>query len=222
MREQLYERRYESKGSDEDQKTLMYSHLMYRDTLKSLYIQILKFEASSICYMSKNGAIQLGLDMIRWDDWESLLDNIQQREDAFRQVYDHWKDTKEQEDCDALLARHQENMTVMMSMSGDLSGLRNAIEKAQSDDKRTKLLNWLSTIDPSKYYNLGLDKPRADTGNWLLDGNRDFEQWQSSPNSFAWLNGKGTYCSQRATFLADDMSLSWLWKNGIEVRRSPY
>jgi hypothetical protein len=52
---------------------------MYRDTLKALYVQILKFQASSICFLSKNGPFQLGLDMIRWDDWESSLRDVQKK-----------------------------------------------------------------------------------------------------------------------------------------------
>jgi hypothetical protein len=130
--------------------------------------------------------------MIKWDNWDSSLNDVQKKEDAFCQVYDIWKDTRDQEDSEALFARHQEKINIMISISGDVSGLRNAIEEAQRDTKRTDLLNWLSTIDPSKFYNLGLDKLRADTGEWLLNGNQDFEKWQSCPNSFAWLNGKGS------------------------------
>jgi N-terminal domain of NWD NACHT-NTPase len=220
MRERLYERRYGSKYSEEDQKTFMPSHLAYRDTLKALYVQILKFQASSVCYLSKTGAFQLGSDLIKWDNWDSSLNGIQQREDAFYQVYSIWKDIRDQEDCERLYARHQENINVMVSISGDVSGLCNAIEKAQRDTQRTRLLNWLSTINPSKFYNLGLDKLRADTGEWLLNGNLDFEKWQTSPNSFAWLNGKGistdTYLYYPGYLLT--VSLSWLWKISIEVR----
>jgi hypothetical protein len=96
--------------------------------------------------------------MIKWDDWESSLGDIQKSEDAFRNVYAIWKDTRDQEDCEALFARHQEKMDVMIFRSGDLSGLRNAIEKEQRNTARKDLLNWLSAIDPSKNYNLGFDK----------------------------------------------------------------
>jgi N-terminal domain of NWD NACHT-NTPase len=218
MREKLYERRYESKGNDGNQKTFMFSHMMYRDTLKALYVQILKFQASSICYLSKNGTFRLGFDMIKWDDWESSLSEIQKSEDAFRNLYAIWKDTRDQEDCEALFARHQEKMDVMIFMSGDLSGLRNAIEEEQRNTARKDLLNWLSAIDSPKNYNLGLDKLRADTGEWLLNGNPDFEKWQSSPNSFAWLNGKGNAVYNSLRYVLT-ISLSWLRKAGIEVSR---
>lgn len=157
--------------------------------------------------------------MIKSDNWDSSLSDVQKREDAFCQVYDIWKDTRDQEDCEALFARHQEKMNVMISISGDVSSLRNAIEEAQRDTKRTDLLNWLSTVDPSKFYNLGLDKLRADTGEWLLNRNPDFEKWQTSPNSFAWLNGKGSpvyNCLYYRGYLLT-VSLSWVRKIGVDV-----
>jgi hypothetical protein len=129
--------------------------------------------------------------MIKWDNWDSSLSDIQKSEDVFHQLYAIWKDIRDQEDGEALFGQHQEKIRIMMSLSGDVSGLRNAIEKAQRDTKRADLLDWLSTIDPSKFYSLGLDKLRAETGDWLLEGNADFDNWQSCPNSFAWLNGKG-------------------------------
>jgi hypothetical protein len=210
MRENLYKRRYESQSSEDDRKTLLASHMMYRDTLKKLYVQILRFQASSVCYLSKSSAFRLGLDIVKWDNWDSSLSDVQKREDAFREVYNVWKDLRDQEDCKAIFARHQAKMNVMISIRGDISGLRNAIEHAQGDTKRTDLLNWLSTIDPSESFNVGLDKVRAGTGDWLLNGNSDFEDWETSPNSFAWLNGKGN-STPGAVLLVLITSLSWLW-----------
>jgi hypothetical protein len=50
---------------------------------------------------------------------------------------------------------------------------------------------------------------RADTGDWLLNGNTDFEDWETFPNSFAWLNGKGK--SIHGLYYMLTTSLSWLW-----------
>ncbi|KAE8454432.1 hypothetical protein EG329_000054 [Mollisiaceae sp. DMI_Dod_QoI] len=189
MRQDLYER-YQSKGGNSNGKSLSSSDMPYRDTLKKLYIQILKFQATSICYLSKNGAFRLGLDVVKWNDWDSALGDVQTRENAFLQIQDIWKDVKYQEDCETIFRLHQEKMNVLSSMSGDMSGLRHAIEKAQEDTKRTELLKWLSSVDPSKSYNVGLTKVRFGTGNWLLDENLNFEHWKTLPNSFMWLNGK--------------------------------
>jgi hypothetical protein len=141
MRENLYNRRYESQSSEDDRKTFLASHLMYRDTLKKLFIQILKFQASSVCYLSKSSAFRLGLDIVKWDNWDSSISDVQKREDAFRQVYDVWKDLRDQEDCEAIFARHQEKLNVMISIRDDISGLRSAIKRAQGDTKRTNVLN---------------------------------------------------------------------------------
>lgn len=57
MRQKLYERQYEVNSSDEQHE--------YRDILKELYIRILKFEAKSVCYYSKNEASQLSRDVVK-------------------------------------------------------------------------------------------------------------------------------------------------------------
>jgi hypothetical protein len=74
---------------------------------------------------------------------------------------------------------------------GNVSGLRKAIEDEQKDSKRKELLNWLTSIDPSKNYNSARDKHESCTGDWLVKGNKDFEHWKTAPNSLLWLNGKG-------------------------------
>jgi ankyrin repeat domain-containing protein 50 len=191
MREDLYSRRYELKSSDQDRKAFLPSHIGYRDTLKELYTRILKFQAASICYYSKNAASRVIRDMVKWDNWDSLLADIQTQEMAFQGVNKLWKDAKYEEDCIASNERHQEKIKRLDSIGRDLSNLRKAIEEAQKDTQRRELLSWLSSIDPSENYNSARDRHEAETGNWLVQGNRDFEHWETSPNSLLWLHGKG-------------------------------
>jgi len=73
----------------------------------------------------------------------------------------------------------------------DLSGLRKAIEDAEEDKDRQKLVTWLSSIDPSTYYNSARAKHEPTTGDWLIVNNKEFRAWENSPDSFLWLNGKG-------------------------------
>jgi len=191
MREDLYDRRYRSGDHEEHQKLFQASHMMYRDTLKKLYVAILKFEARSIVYYAKNGAYRLGLDMMKFDGWDDILNGVKTSETAFIQVYESWKDIRGEEESNALVSRHREHMNMMTTISGDVSGLRSAIKDAQRDSKRSGLLKWLSDVDPSEFYNLAIDKRQPHTGEWLLKENADFNSWKDAPNSLLWLNGKG-------------------------------
>ena len=192
MRENLYSRRYETNENAQDRQAFQQSHLKYRDTLKELYVQILKFQASSICYFSKNGAFRLGLDMIQWDNWDSALGDVQGRETAFCGVYDIWKDTRDQEEYEVLYKRHKENLGALNCIGTDVSGLRKAIVDAQKDGRRIGLLGWLSSVDPSVNFNNVIEKHELDTGNWLVEDNEEFSAWKKAPNSILWLNGPGT------------------------------
>jgi hypothetical protein len=100
MREDLYSRQtLLSRKSD---------HQEYRDTLKELYVRVLKFQARAICYFSKQHIFRQGLDLVRWDDWDSLAGDISKQEDVFKSVYEIWKDSLAQEESAALSRRHQE------------------------------------------------------------------------------------------------------------------
>ncbi len=192
LREDLYERRYGFKNNTGDRELLLSSHIMYRDTLKMLYMQILKFQASSICYLSKNGAFRLGLDIVKWNDWDAAMSDIQKQEDSFCKVYDIWQDMVYQEECQALEARHKENMNQLTILCSDVSGLRQAIEDSQRNAERTELLDWISDIDYSENFNAAIAKHEENTGDWLLRNNELFETWQTDANSLLWLNGKGS------------------------------
>jgi hypothetical protein len=191
IREDLYSRRYELKSSDHDCKAFLQSHSGYRDTLKELYTRILKFQAISVCYYSKNGAFRVGLDIVKWDSWESLLADILTQETAFCAVNELWKDARYEEECIALDKRHQESMKSLISISSDVSSLRKAIEDAQQDSQQAGLLNWISSIDPSENYNSARERHEVETGDWLVRGNEDFKHWETAPNSLLWMHGKG-------------------------------
>lgn len=183
MREDLYERRYEHEAVGSDKTQLLASHIKYQDTLKRLYIQILRFQATGMCYFSKNQVFRLGLDVVKWNGWDSAFGDIQERGNAFGQVYDIWRDIRCQEESEALYTRHEQNMNNMVVLCHDVSGLRKAIAHIQSDKERAKLLDWLSDVDPSVNFNVAIAKHNEHTGNWLLKDNEMFETWQMTPNS---------------------------------------
>jgi hypothetical protein len=216
MREDLYSRRYEWKSSDQDRKAFLPSHVGYRDILKELYTRILKFQATSICYYSENAASRGIRDMIKWDNWDSLLADIKRQEFAFQGVNKLWKDAKYEEDCIASNERHQESIKRLDSIGKDLSGLLKAVEEAQKDTQRKELLSWLSSIDPSENYNSARDRHQAETGDWLVQDSNDFKHWEKDPNSLLWLHGNGMAILLRLYIILTN-AFSWLWKIRLKV-----
>lgn len=59
------------------------------------------------------------------------------------------------------------------------------------EEKRQKILQWLSTIEYVKHHENNKEGLLEDSGNWLLAGDK-FQDWQNSTTSefnFLWLRG---------------------------------
>ena len=194
MQENLYFRRWEANADRNNRAEFMPSHKGYRDTLKALYIQVLKFQATSVCYFTKNGALQVLADVVKWHAWEDMLKDVKKQDEAMCRTYNLLNDVKIEEEFGKLEKRHAEMVDIFTSGFSDVAALRRAIERAQQDKKRTELLNWLSSVDPSLNYNNARGKHEnggQGTGDWLIRDNEDFNRWKLAPNSLMWLNGKG-------------------------------
>ncbi|KIV91422.1 hypothetical protein PV10_05963 [Exophiala mesophila] len=188
MREDLYLRRYESKTNDG--KLSQLSHDEYKNALKMLYRSILKFQMEIYCYFVSNSASRLGKDTVKWNDWESLLNEIHRQEETFEHINKLWKDAMYDEECAKAEERHQENKGRWDIIGEDVSGLRRAIELAQEEKKRDELLKWLSDVDNSEGYNVSRKMHEAGTSEWLVSDSIEFTHWEETPRSFLWLHGK--------------------------------
>jgi hypothetical protein len=82
-------------------------------------------------------------------------------------------------------------MDIMKLISDNIVAFQQAIASAQSDQNRTELTKWLSSADPSINYISARDKHQPETGDWLVKDSPEFEDWETSSNSFLWVNGKG-------------------------------
>lgn len=146
-----------------------------------------------MCYYSKQGLLKLAKDFVKWDEWDLLLEELKNREESFRKILDDCKDERYEEECLAQDQRHRQSVKALDSIGISISGLQEAIEAAQKDSQRTELFNWLSTVDASENYNNARTRHKAQTGEWLINGNDRFKNWQIEPNSFLWLHGKGIF-----------------------------
>lgn len=192
MREDLYVRQYEAKARTGNQNAPTLSHQEYKNSLEMLYREILRFQATSYCYYASNDAFRLGLDVVKWDDWEELLGQIHDKERRFAAIEALWRDSKYDGECLEVERRHQEILHQWDEIGTDLSSLRTAVELAQTEKSRQELLSWLSDVDPSEIYNTARDRHGAGTGEWLTRESQEFKSWKESPSSFLWLHGKGT------------------------------
>ncbi|KAJ4859748.1 ankyrin repeats (3 copies) domain-containing protein [Trichoderma breve] len=160
MREELYHRRYKSRGSIGGFELL---HDDYKKVLEALYREILRFQMTSYCYYANNGAFRLGLDIIKWNDWDALMDKVR---------------------------RHEEIMQNWGTTNISISSLQKVIQDANEQRGRQDLLSWLSNADPTLFYNTNRDMHENGTGEWLLQESPKFRAWKDSSGSFLWIHGK--------------------------------
>ncbi|OHF01702.1 hypothetical protein CORC01_02893 [Colletotrichum orchidophilum] len=184
--EDLYERRFKSEPGGSSQT----SNHTYRSALKTLYRHVLKFQITSYCYYAHSTAYRLGLDSVKWNEWEELLEKIKDQERVLSAVLTICRDVRYDEECFAAEQRHRQVMSCWESIGTDVSGLLSAVREAQREDKRKELLQWLCAVDTSALYNAARDKHQIGTCRWLVEDSKDFKTWMESPKSLLWLNGK--------------------------------
>jgi hypothetical protein len=148
----------------------------YKNTLKELYTPILKFQATTVYYYSKSSASRIGSDIVKGNDWAKLLTDIKAQEKTFLSVNEAWKDQRYNEEYDALYDRHEENVKALKSIAEDLTGLLEAVDATQQDNKRREMLSWLSSVDPSVNYNSARGKHETQISDWLVKQNKKFKR----------------------------------------------
>ena len=193
MREALYHRRYESTDHGESKREFTASHSSYRDALRALYVEILNFQATCLCFLSKNTFKRATADMVKWNDWDTMLDEIKEQERRLKSIEEQWRDMKYEEECKLFSDQHEQRMAGLNAIEDEVSRVRCAIEEARNDNAREKLLDWLSSsVDASENYNSARESHALSTGDWLVEKSSDFKNWETAPNSLLWLHGKGT------------------------------
>lgn len=191
MREALYHQRYESVDHGESRREFVASHISYRDALRALYGKILNFQATSVCFLSKDTFSRVTADMVKWNDWDNMLAEIKEQENILKSIEEQWRDMKYEEECKLHNDRHEQRLRRLGAIEDEVSRVRNVIMQAQNDKERERLLKWLSSVDPSKNYNSARERHALSTGDWLVEASSDFKNWKKAPNSLLWLHGRG-------------------------------
>lgn len=211
MWECLYIRRCET--SDSQISKLFPSsieRIAFKDSLEILYQEILRFQIGSYCYYDTNAALRLGQDIIKWNEWDKILEKIREQESRFASVNAIWMDITYAEERSAADKRHLEAMRCWQTVGSDTSDLLEVVRKAQAEKKRKGLLDWLCTVDPSEVYNAARDKHMRGTSGWLVEESQECLDWKQSAGSVLWLNGKRAsvcHCSCRTVPTANRLQL---------------
>ncbi|KAL7917449.1 ankyrin repeat-containing domain protein [Trichoderma austrokoningii] len=165
-REEFYVECYESRKNVQKQ-----SHHEY------------KFKAKCCCYYSNNSAFRRGLDAVKWNDWDRLVNEIRDQDEDFSKIEQTWRNYQQ------ALAEKDLERTNMQTLAAI-----NAQRKASDNEKKQKqlqeLLSWLCSTDPSLMYNAARDSYEAGTNEWLLKDSEAFETWMTTAGSLLWLHGK--------------------------------
>jgi hypothetical protein len=196
MREALYRRRYESADRSESKREFAGSHISYRDALRALYGKILNFQATSVCFLSKNTFSRVTADMVKWNSWDNMLADIKAQENILRSIEEQWRDMKYEEECKLHNDQHEQRMRGLSAIEEEVSRVSSLITQAQNDNEREKLLEWLSSVDPSVNYNNSRKSHVLSTGDWLVEASTVFKKWEKAPNSLLWLHGRGITTSR--------------------------
>jgi hypothetical protein len=192
MRESLYARRYKSQTHDHQSSALDY--IAYKAALETLYQKILRFQATSYCHYTRISAYRIGLDAVKWNDWEGMIEDMRLQEDTLVALDKLWHDIQYDEESLTAKKHHQESLTAWHAIGEDVSGLRKAIAEAAKDRDRIDFLAWLCQVDPSQVYNAARDRHEAGTSEWLMNDDK-FQEWEKGEGSLLWIHGKGISCS---------------------------
>lgn len=191
MWEILYIRRCDSTMSQTGQSTdSLLERIAFKEALEKLYGEILRFQIGSYCYYDSNAALRIGQDIIKWNEWDLLLENIRIQEARFASINTTWMNITYAEERSVAERRHRASIGRWQTIGSDVSSLLEVVRDAQEETKREGLLDWLCTLDPSEAYNAARDKHMGGTSDWLIRDSKKFKAWENSARSLLWLNGK--------------------------------
>ncbi|KAI9878906.1 MAG: hypothetical protein M1830_010154 [Pleopsidium flavum] len=89
------------------------------------------------------------------------------------------------------LALEMDHIRLSQEVNNNVVEIQQKVEEmhiAQTDAARNKVLNWLSSTDPSKNHNAACAKHEPMTGSWLIES-ENFRFWLKTVNSVLWLYG---------------------------------
>jgi N-terminal domain of NWD NACHT-NTPase len=192
LRETIYQDRYESTSNKKIENRITISHKQYRECIKSLYSEIIIFQATYICYLSDQNTVERWIqDIANWQNWDSKIKTITQKNEDLKALDQHWRDNVQQEQWKVMTMQHDESIKKLDYIGKEISRFYKLVSEAKMQEEREGILGWLQTVMPSDYYDAAVAKrEKYATGKWFLESDY-FTNWKKQSNSFLWLVGKG-------------------------------
>jgi hypothetical protein len=107
-------------------------------------------------------------------------------------------DVKALRDSSAVLAHSSEKtrqgmyMVSLIACSSIHLWLKSHDRSACVEERRVKIIGWLSAPDHQPSHISALKQRQLGTGLWFVHG-ESFKAWRELPNAFLWLHGKSTF-----------------------------
>ena len=97
----------------------------------------------------------------------------------------------QQEERVHLVAKELRNNVVYLthhSVLATAQGEHGHAKMSTQEDEELKMLQWLSSLDPSVQHNRAAQQREPGTSQWLWNSH-EFRRWESSSKGLAWLHG---------------------------------
>lgn len=196
LREETYDMRYTQTESKRVSLISSSSQAVYRSTMKDLYVEILKFEAKVIHFFSNKKGKRLAQEMIMWNDWQTWFEEIIKKREELERVETQYETLVGEEKWKQKWRRqeekHNETLRSIDAVTAAIKEVQAVIANANRDSDRQKLIQWLKQPE-EKIPKMERPEPspsNSEFSKWLI-GNPIFDSWETEPNSFLWLCGKG-------------------------------
>ncbi|KAM6516695.1 hypothetical protein FALCPG4_014868 [Fusarium falciforme] len=164
-----------------------------------LYEKLLSYQIKSICLYYRNWIAVIGREMLKLDDWDGQLKEIQDTETAVQKDSDQYNTEGVRSDLRKLVVAAHSQEKALHDIHSAIQGVRSAIlnqtqqqDQKHQDDRDRQCLKDLRETDPRD------DKTRIeatkggllrDSYRWILDHD-DFQRWRSDPQSqLLWIKG---------------------------------
>ncbi|KIX07784.1 uncharacterized protein Z518_02438 [Rhinocladiella mackenziei CBS 650.93] len=87
-----------------------------------------------------------------------------------------------------LLALTGDHTSILLEIKKEFEQFHQSFQSIQADEKREKILQWLSPNGLYGSHDAAREKHEENTGDWFLQS-RQFKKWKCGPGQFLWLKG---------------------------------
>lgn len=172
----VYEEKYPQSEHHEDYKDLI-------EPLAQLYSQVIEYQASAICHLSKAQLSRAWNDVAGSNDWDSMAKKTEKSSEQCNQIIHLFNDGEIEKHWKSQLQKMQESQEILNEIRQILKDSGTQAQRIYEDEKEAKLLqSFASGYESDKDFNPQRVK---DTCEWFFkDG--QFRKWRdSTPQVFS-------------------------------------